>query len=77
MKSRTIMASLAGLALLTTPIMAQAAEPVRAGAPVANAEGMGEDSGMLAMFGFIAALVALVVIASDDGGSSNSSPVSV
>ena len=66
MISRSIMTAVAGLALAATPVVAQAAEPVRIGAPVSEAEGMAEGSGFLALIGFVAALAALAVIASDD-----------
>ena len=66
MISRSIMASVAGLALVATPVVAQAAEPVRIAAPANEAEGMAEGSGFLALIGFIAAITALVIIASDD-----------
>ena len=66
MISRSIMASVAGLALMATPVAAQAAESVRVAAPVSEAEGMAEGSGFLALIGFIAALTALVIIATDN-----------
>lgn len=73
MKIRSIMASVAGLALVATPVVAQAAdEPVRIASPAAESENM-MGGGFLAFFGFIAAIAALVIIASDD----DDEPVSV
>jgi hypothetical protein len=75
MKSRSIMASLAGLALVATPVVAQAANtaPIRASAAVGNSEGMsGGSSGFLALVGFLGAMVTLAILASGDNN-----PVSV
>lgn len=71
MKIRSMMASLASLTLMVAPLVAQAAEPVRIDASVNEAENMA-GGGYLALIGFIAALAALVVIATD----SNDEPVS-
>ena len=65
MKAAKILTPLAALAMAALPITAQA-QPVRASAPVKEAEFQGLGTGALTLAGVLAALVVLVILASDD-----------
>ena len=65
MKAAKILTPLAAVAVASAPVAAQA-QPVRASAPLDAAEAQGMGSGAMIIAGFLAALVVLIVIASDD-----------
>lgn len=67
---RKIVLSAAAASLATASVSAQAAEVERASSGVTDAESMvGEGASMFYLLGFLAALAALVVLASEDGNS--------